>query len=178
MASEIVKQIPEWRLGENRKIAKPDPDLFSLGGPTGGVALVQNYRSGQISGFAFGGAQVGWNNVATGTGYTGFVWGLNDSNSNYSGGFSGVTGGGNFGGFAQSSSGGVTNGVAGMIPNPRGVTVVGANAGVSFPTGVRVSGGLNATNYTPPLQLGKWWMQAANVNWIDTPLIAANQVCR
>jgi hypothetical protein len=150
--------------------------LGLVGGPTGGVELVQNYRSGQISGFAFGGAQVGWNGGAGANGYTGFVWGLNDSNSNYSGGFSGVNGQNAVGLNVQSSSGGLTGSARELIPNPREVTSVALTAGGSLiPT---PTGGASVTNYTRPLQLGKWWMQASNINWIDTPLIGANQLCR
>jgi RHS repeat-associated protein len=150
--------------------------LGLLGGPTGGVELVQNYRSGQISGFAFGGAQVGWNGGAAGNAYSGFVWGLNDSNSNYSEGFTGVNGSKTFGINAQSSSGGLTGGARGLIPNPRAVTSVSLTAGASLiPT---PTGGLTATHYSKPLQMGRWWAQASNPNWIDTPLIVANQVCR
>ena len=147
-----------------------------VGGPTGGVELVQNYRSGQISGFAFGGTQVGWNGGAGGNGYTGFVWGLDDSNANYSGGFSGVNGQKAVGLNVQSSSGGLTGSARELIPNPRQVTSVALTAGGSLiPT---PTGGASVTNYTKPLQLGKWWMQASNINWIDTPLIGANQLCR
>jgi len=61
-----------------------------VGSPGVGGELVVNYDSGQVSAFAFGGFQVGWNGGVSGSAYTGFVWGLNGSNSNYSGGFTGV----------------------------------------------------------------------------------------
>lgn len=114
-----------------------------------------NYNSGQVSAYAFGGVQVGWNGGISGSVYSGFVWGLNNSNSNYSGGFTGVNGAAGLGGFAASSSGGLTGGPSGLIPNPRGVTT----AGVSFGAGVLggFSGGVTATNYTNPAQLGKFW---------------------
>jgi len=147
-----------------------------LGGPTGGVELVQNYRSGQISGFAFGGAAVGWNGGASANISGGFVWGLNDSNSNYSGGFSGVNGSGRVGLNIQSSSGGLTGSARELIPNPREVTSVALTAGASLiPT---PTGGTTVTNYTKPLQMGKWWAQASNMNMMDGALVAANQACR
>jgi RHS repeat-associated protein len=54
--------------------------LGLLGGPTGGGEVVINYNSGQSSAFAFGGAQVGWNGGASGSVFTGFVYGLNGNN--------------------------------------------------------------------------------------------------
>jgi RHS repeat-associated protein len=146
------------------------------GGLTGGVELIQNYRSGQISGFAFGGAQVGRNGIATGTLSTGFVWGLDDSNSNYSGGFSGVNGGAMIGGSLQSSSGGLTGSARDLIPDPRQVTSATLTLSRSVYPGVTY--GATVTNYSQPLQMGRWWAQASNPNWIDTPLIGANQACR
>ena len=77
-----------------------------VGSPGGGGELVVNYDTGQVSAFAFGGFQVGWNGGVSGSVYTGFVWGLNGSNSNYSGGFTGVNGGAGLGGFAESSAAG------------------------------------------------------------------------
>lgn len=130
-------------------------------GPTAGVELVQNFRSGQISGFAFAGPQVGVVGGASGQANTGFIWGnLDDSNSNYAGPFKGVSASGKFGGFVQRGE---------------GLTVVGASAGVSVTPFTATVG---VTNYTKPLPLGRWWYQALNQNAIDTPLIAANQVCR
>jgi RHS repeat-associated protein len=64
-----------------------------VGSVVGGGELVINYDSGQVSAFGFGGAQVGWNGGLSAAVYSGFVWGLNSSNSNYSGGFTGVNGG-------------------------------------------------------------------------------------
>ena len=61
--------------------------LGGVGSVGGGGEIVINYQSGQVSAFGFGGVQVGWNGGASGSAYTGFVYGLNGSNSNYSGGF-------------------------------------------------------------------------------------------
>ena len=131
-------------------------------GPTVGVELVQNFRSGQISGFAFGGGQVGVVGGFSGQVNTGFIWGrLDDSNSNYAGPFASTSGSiGKFGGFIQSGS---------------GLTVVGASAGLSMTPFAAAAG---VTKYTKPLPLGRWWYQILNQNAIDTPLIVANQACR
>lgn len=147
--------------------------LGLVGGPTGGGELVVNYNSGQVSAFAYGGAQVGWNGGAQGSVYTGFVYGLNNSNSNYSGGFTGVNGGAGIGGFAASSSGGLTGGGGGLIPNTREVTAVGVSGGGSLLSGV--SGGVTATNYTQPLQLGK---NPLGFGLIDPALYLARQACK
>jgi hypothetical protein len=80
--------------------------------------------------------------------------GLNNSNSNYSGGFTGVNGGAGLGGFAASSSGGLTGGTSGLAPTG-GVTAVGVSLGGGLLSGF--SGGVTATNYTNPIQLGQLW---------------------
>jgi RHS repeat-associated protein len=142
-----------------------------VGSPGAGGELVVNYNSGQVSAFAFGGMQVGWNGGASGSVYSGFIYGLNSSNSNYSGGFTGVNGAAGIGGFAASSSGGLTGGPGGLVPN--GAVKVG---GVSFGGGLLggFSGGVTATNYTNPAQLGKYWALGP-VDWL---LYAARQVCQ
>ena len=107
--------------------------------------------------FFFGGLQGGWNGVLSATAYSGFAWGLNGDNSNYSGGFSGFSAGTNVGVFGNSSSGGLTGGPGGVVPSsgPGTVTVVGASASASLVG--KFTFGLNATNYTNPIQLGKFW---------------------
>jgi RHS repeat-associated protein len=144
-----------------------------VGSPGGGGELVINYDTGQVSAFSFGGFQVGWNGGVSGSVYTGYVWGLNGSNSNYSGGFTGVNGGAGLGGFAESSSGGLTGGTSGLAPNGK----VNA-AGISFGGGLfgGFSGGVTATNYSKPAQLGKFW--GFGLNPADWLLYAARQVCK
>jgi hypothetical protein len=144
-----------------------------VGSPGGGGELVINYDTGQVSAFFFGGFQVGWNGGVSGSVYTGYVWGLNGSNSNYSGGFTGVNGGAGLGGFAESSSGGLTGGTSGLAPNGK----VNA-AGISFGGGLLggFSGGVTATNYSKPAQLGKFW--GFGLNPADWLLYAARQVCK
>ena len=115
--------------------------LGLIGEPTGGVELVLKYDSGQISAFAFGGAQIGWNGGASGTLYQSNVYNLNNSNSNYAGGFKGVNG-----------SGPIIGGFAAHAP---GVTAVGASVGVSL-LGGPFTFGVNRTEYTKPLQLGRF----------------------
>ena len=143
-----------------------------VGSVVGGGELVINYDSGQVSAFGFGGAQVGWNGGLSASAYSGFVWGLNSSNSNYSGGFTGVNGGAGLGGFASSSSGGLTGGPSGLVPNPRSVTAAGVSLGTGLLPGF--TGGVNATNYTNPLQLGKYWASSP----LDGLFIAARSLCK
>ncbi|MFZ0748655.1 MAG: RHS repeat-associated core domain-containing protein, partial [Pyrinomonadaceae bacterium] len=115
--------------------------LGLLGGSTGGVELVRNYNSGQVSAFAFGGGQVGWNGGASGSLYAGNLYGLNNSSSNYAGGFTGVNGSGRV--------------VGGFVSRGGGVTAVGASANASLVGPINF--GLTRTKYTNPLQLGKFW---------------------
>lgn len=129
-----------------------------LGATVGGGELVLNYNSGQISAFGFGGFQAGWNGVLSASAYTGVAWGLNSSNSNYAGGFTGFNVGTPAGGgFVATSSGGVTNGVGGLSPSTGSgsVTVAGGSIGLALLG--KFQGGLSGTNYTQPLQLGKFW---------------------
>ena len=147
--------------------------LGAVGSGEAGGEVVVNYDSGQVSAFGFGGLQGGWNGVASGSLYSGFVWGLNSSNSNYSGGFTGVVAGGTVGGFAASSSGGLTSGPAGLAPSS-GVKVVGGSVGASLVG--PFSGGVNATNYSDPVQLGKYW--GFGPNELDWLLYAARQACK
>jgi RHS repeat-associated protein len=147
--------------------------LGLVGGPVGGGEIVINYNSGQMSAFAFGGAQVGWIGGAQGSAYTGFVYGLNNSNSNYSGGFTGGNAGALVGGFGAASSGGLTGSTRDLIPDPRGVKAGGVSVGGSLLGGI--NGGLNATDYTKPLQLGK---NPFGLGLVDPLLYQARQVCK
>jgi len=142
-----------------------------VGSVGGGGELLVNYNSGQVSAYGFGGVQVGWNGGLSGSLYGGFIWGLNSSNSNYKGGFSGVNAGAGLGGFAASSSGGLTGGPSGLVPNGA-VRVGGIGLGGGLLGGF--SGGVTATNYTKPLQLGKFWAFGP----LDALLYAARQVCK
>lgn len=150
--------------------------LGGVGSVGGGGEVVINYNSGQVSAFSFGGVQAGWNGGASGSAYTGFVYGLNASNSNYSGGFTGVNGGAGFGGFAARSSGGLTGGAGGLLPTS-GVTAAGVSFGGGLLSGA--TGGVTATNYSNPFQFGAAMSAAIrSLNPIDSLLYAARQVCK
>jgi len=145
--------------------------LGGVGSVGGGMEMVLNYNSGQISGFYFGGGQIGWAGGVSGSVYSGYVWGLNDSNSNYGGGFTGANAGAGIGGFAASTSGGLTGGGNGLKPdgsvNSAGLSFGGSLVGA-------LSGGLTATNYTDPIQMGSFWGFDAN----DWSMYVAKQVCK
>jgi RHS repeat-associated protein len=147
--------------------------MGGVGSVIGGGEIVVNYNSGQVSAFGYSGVQVGWNGGVSGSVYGGYVYGLNNTNSNYSGGFTGGNGSiASVGGFVASSSGGLT----GKFPrgqSPTGdVTAAGVSLGASLiPT---PTGGVNATNYTKPLQLGKFWAFGPG----DFFLYAARQLCK
>jgi RHS repeat-associated protein len=139
-----------------------------IGGQTGGLELVANYTSGQVSLFEFGGLQAGWNGIVQGSVYSGFISGpLTADNSGYKGGFTAV---------ATSVPTPVpgVSGVGFISGAGNGVGVVGAGAGVSLVGryGVTVS----QTGYTPPQQLGKYWAFLADP--LDQLLFLAQQVCQ
>lgn len=113
-----------------------------------------NYNSGQTSAFRFGGYQVGWNGGISGSFYTGAVWGLNDMNTNYSNGFTGFNAGDGLGAFVESSSGGPTGDWRVHPFAPGAVNAAGMSFGGSLLDGF--TGGIAATNYSQPLQLGKF----------------------
>jgi hypothetical protein len=134
-----------------------------------------NYNSGQTSAFGFGGYQVGWNGDISGSFYTGAVWGLNDMNTNYSNGFTAFNLGDGLGGFIASTSGGPTGGLnnLGVHPfAPGSVTAAGVSAGGSIFGGF--TGGITATNYSKPLQLGK----LVGFEIPDYLMLAARQLCK
>jgi RHS repeat-associated protein len=149
-------------------------------GPTvSGMELVINYNSGQASAFSYGGAGAGWNGGLQGTAYSGFIWGdLDNSNSLYSGGFTGFNGGASVEGvvgagiFAASSSGGLaalaSGGRSSAIPDFR-VRVAGVSVSWSPSP---LTGGLTATNYANPVQLG----QTFGITGVDQTLFLARQV--
>ena len=139
-----------------------------IGSVGGGGEIVMNYNSGQTSAFPLGGTQIGWNGGMTGSVYTGFVYGLNDANSNYSGGFTGFNVGAGPGIFAASSSGGLTGGTSKMAPNGE-VTAYGVSLGAGLLSGF--SGGVTATNYSSAQPIGKF----GAFTTLDLLLFAARQ---
>ncbi|MGN6592932.1 MAG: hypothetical protein ACTHJX_08540 [Terriglobales bacterium] len=144
--------------------------LGALGAVGGGGELLLNYDTGQISAFGEGSVQAGWNGGASATVYSGFVYGLNGSNSNYAGGFTSASAGYIVGAYGASSSGGLAGGPGGIIPNGS-VTAAGVSLGASIL--VSPSAALGAEEYTRPAQLGKFWAFGAG----DLLFYAARQVC-
>lgn len=121
----------------NGRVTSVNGSLGLLGGQTGSLSVVINYQSGQVSGFATGGLQVGWNGGAAASASTGFVYGnLGPNNDGFSGNF--VTGYGSgpvFGGYGSFG---------------KGVAVFGASAGANLTGGA--GGGANFTKTTAPCQ--------------------------
>lgn len=109
-----------------------------------------NYNTGEVSGFATGGFQGGWNGALALTGSTGLIFDSQEefSNADYSGKFTGgyvsvptpIPGLG-AGGYATHSS--------------NGVTVVGGSVGGALLG--RYAFGATRTNTSRPLDLGKYW---------------------
>ncbi|MBW8882585.1 MAG: hypothetical protein JF615_14525 [Asticcacaulis sp.] len=153
--------------------------LGGLGGGEAGGEEVLNYRTGATSGFGFAGAFFGWNGGASVTASTGFAWGLNDDNSNYAGGFSGASlSGPAIGGFVARSSNSFQagTGIKGFVPAPIGtkgaVTVVGLSVGANLTGGA--GGGVHFTNYTRPVQLGRF---GPGWTFSDYIMYGLNQFC-
>jgi hypothetical protein len=143
--------------------------IGGIGGQTGSLELVVNYGSGQVSGFASGGLQLGWNAGAQGSAFTGFIYGdLQADNGGYHGGFTSLSGNARVGGFLSVSSGGPN---APLIFRP--VSVAGVSLGVSLIPTPTLTG--SAVNYSNPVQLGKYWALA---NPADLSLNLAAQVCK
>jgi hypothetical protein len=116
--------------------------------------------------------QAGWNGGASGSVFTGFVYGLDASNANYAGGFTGFNVGAGLGVFGASSNNGFTNGARGFAPNGA-VKAFGISLGGGLLSGA--SGGFTVTNYSKPQQLGKF----IGFNPIDLLIYAARQlVCQ
>jgi hypothetical protein len=117
-----------------------------IGSVSGSVDMVVNYNSGQTSLFATGGGGLGWNGGGSLTATTGLVYGLDGTNSGFSGPFKGA----NF--YAPTPIPGL--GAGGSITHGGGVTVV--SVGVSGALAGRYGGGASWTNTTNPLNVGKF----------------------
>jgi RHS repeat-associated protein len=133
----------------------PDGSVNSVGNYWGAVGsvggsldVVKNYNTGEVSGFATGGGQAGWNGGVSVTLSTGMVWGLGNSNANYSGGFKG----GNVS-VSIPDVPGVSVGGSVMHGNG-GVTVASVTAGASLLG--RFGFGGSYTNTSAPLALGSF----------------------
>jgi len=161
----------QW-LGTSICSAIPSGSVTSLGSYWGAVGsvggsldAVMNYNTGEVSGYATGGFQAGWNGGVSLTGSGGLIWGLGKSNANYSGRFNGWYGSWSvpvepqfgLGGFKSSSS--------------NGVTVLGASVGAALLG--KLQGGKTWTDTTQPLSLGKF----TNFGLTDFALYLARQIC-
>jgi len=136
--------------------------IGGIGGQNGSLSVVVNYNSGQVSGFATGGLQVGWNGIAQASVSTGFIYGALGSNNS---GFSGS--------FTTGSGSGATFGGYGSFGN--GVQVYGGSLGASL-TGA--TGTLSRTATSSPLQFGNILGSLA-VTPLDNALSLARQaVCQ
>ncbi len=122
-------------------------------GLSGALDLVTNLRTGEVTGFFSPGYFAG--NASAGGSLTGgYTFGnLGSGNSNFTGGFTGVSGGyGYIGGSVSTSSGGPASPLSGINPMAPGhVTTV--SVGVQTP-GRSL---LLSTTYSLPTALGKYW---------------------
>ena len=128
-------------------------------GASGGAEVLVNYNTGQVSGFLYGGAGVGFSNLVSADVTSSAIYGLGNDNSRCKGEF--TTGGVSAGtpvsvGISFSgSSGGLQPGLQNIAPNGQ-VASSTASAGIGF---VRsFSAAATLTNYTQALNLGKYWM--------------------
>jgi RHS repeat-associated protein len=121
----------------------------TLGGLTGSFNIVTNYNSGQISAFASGGPNAGFNGGGSVNASYGQIYGyLSSDNSNFSGPFTTLSGSvGVFGGSLARSSGGLSAPLA-----TSGPTIVSVSAGRSLFGPVTF--GMSVTTSTQPLQIG------------------------
>jgi len=110
---------------------------------------------------AYGGVHAGWNAGLSGNVYAGMAWNLNADNSNYSKGFTGAAlSGPLIGGSIASGNSGTGGGreLSGLVSDRNGITVanvtLGANTGQLVGIGA-VTGNVNTTHYSQPLQLGR-----------------------
>jgi hypothetical protein len=132
-----------------------------IGGENGSLSVVINYSSGQVSGFATGGFQGGWNGGAQASISTGFIYGALGSDNR---GFSGTSVGG--------SASGLIFGGFGSVGKK--VQVYGASIGASL-SPVTVTG--SKTYTSQPVQFGNILGSLATTP-LDNALILARQaVC-
>ncbi len=148
------------------------------GGQTGGLEVLVNYNTGQIGGFAYGGLQAGLNGGLQGSVNTGFVWSLGDSNSNYSGPFTGAQAyAGPIGIYTAASSGGFAHPLTMNWSAPNSV-------GVSLGKGlapIPIGGGVSETYYSKPLDMGNIfdpWHSVNPANLYDQSMFLIRQLCR
>lgn len=146
-----------------------------LGGVTGGGEILYNYNTGEVSAFAEGGVVgPGWAGWLTGGPSLGFVQNLGDSNSNYSGPFSNVTGGV---GPVSLTISATSGGFRGPLSFPSNGVV---SASVSFTplSGLPapVSGYPSVTYYSNPMALGNFLNGTAPGDSFTDPISAINNL--
>lgn len=144
-----------------------------LGGVVGGVEVVKNYDTGQVSGFTYGGVHAGWNGGFSVDAHAGLAWGLDGNNSNYSGGFTGASGSaGILGAYAAGGNPGLqSGGLRGLLPSRDGVKVAGILVGANL-MGVG-TGEINTTYYSSPHQFGR----ASSMSAIDDFFVGLRLLC-
>jgi hypothetical protein len=135
---------------------------------------VLNYNSGQTSAFGYGGLQVGCCNFLSGSVYMGFAYGLNNDNSNYSGGFTSISGSAGPTSVTVSRSSNAVGQPIGVAPlgTPGAVTTVTVGGGEGVNT--QVTGFGSVTTYSNPLQTG----QFTGFGLGDYLAYAARQLCQ
>ncbi|MGA7615720.1 MAG: RHS repeat-associated core domain-containing protein, partial [Thermoanaerobaculia bacterium] len=133
----------------------------AIGSGVAGGEIVMNYDSGQVSAFTFGGLQLGWNGVASAQAYTGVVSGLRPDNANYSGIF--------VGGYGSAAVG-----IFGASSTDHSVKTGGASLGASLIESPTF--GVNVTQYSSPLQIGRYWPFALSP--VDAGLLVTRQLCK
>ncbi len=140
----------------------------AFGAVGGSLDAVMNYNTGDVSGYATGGGQLGWNGGVSVAVSTGFIFheGNNFTNSDFSGPFKGWNGSlpiplePQFGAGAYTTS------------STNGVRVLGGTGGWAFLG--RLQGGRTWTKTSSPLPLGRF----TGFTWIDYMFYAVRQQCK
>ncbi len=140
--------------------------LGAIGGPTGSIQQVVNYNTGEVSFFASGGFQAGWNGVASGSVSGGFIYNLGNSNANFSGPFQNVS-------VSTSEGPGASYSWA-----PNGVKVIQGSFSatlVPYPTGT-----YSYTWTSRPLPAGNVWTNLGSnpISGGDLLLYGVRQLCK
>jgi RHS repeat-associated protein len=162
-----------------------------LGAPTGSVEILTNYNTGEISGFASGGLSAGVAGGASISVANTLVYGLGTNNSNYSGGFTGVTVSGpvtpipgisvgvtgaasreGFSGINQASAQGS---IAPLAPNLDRTFAIGTVVGASVYPPVNVT--VTATTYSQPVSVGQLGPASALTQPFDYLMFILRQGC-